>query len=410
MVSLSNALNIRAADGDLSIEPFVDVVPEDPAELAEVRREALTNPIYAGNIVSNDGGVAALLVYLMDIEEREFLARGIDREIRRIADEEKGDASVWITGPAYVKAEMSRTLLSDLIRTVPLAALGLILVSFLSFRTLIGSLIPLITVGVALVWTLAVFAATGRSLNVITVVLPPLILVVGFAYSVHVVAEYYEVLRRLRDEDGGSNEGVVLEALRHVALPVVLTGATTAAGFLSLVASPLGAIKQFGLFATMGVVLTMAVSLSFAPALLCVLPRPRRAHSGVRADWFDRLARRVAQFDVRRRIPILVGAAVIAVISLLGISRIEISTDVIRLFDPEAQVRRDFEAINEKLEGSDALYVVVSTDYRDAFKEPVNLKIIEDLQHWLEAQPEIGGTTSLVDYLKLIHKGFYDND
>jgi hydrophobe/amphiphile efflux-3 (HAE3) family protein len=406
VVSLTNALNIRAENGDLAIEPFVDEVPEDPARLQAIRREALENPIYAGSIVSRDARAAALTVYLMDISEREFLARGIHRQIERIAREESGGAKVWITGPAYVKAEMSRVLLTDLSRTIPLASIVIFLVALFCFRTLAGALIPLVTVGIALIWTLGLVAWLGASLNVITVVLPPLVLVVGFAYAIHVVSEYYEVLRH--GEAGA--DGTVKEALRRVALPVLLAGATTSAGFLSLATSPLGAIRQFGLFTTAGVAATMVVTLTFAPALLQLLPSSRRVRERSGADGFERLARRIAAFDVRRRAPILIAGAVVAVIALVGVSQIRISTDVIRLFDPESTVRRDFEAINEHLEGSDALYVVAMANYRDAFKEPVNLREVEKLQHWLEGQPEIGGTTSLVDYLRLINRGFHDDD
>jgi predicted RND superfamily exporter protein len=408
VVSLSNALNIRGQDGDLAIEPFVDEVPDDPAALREIRRQALGNPIYAGNIVSRDGRAAALMVYLMDISEREFLRRGIDLEIARIAEEERGAASVWITGPAYVKAEMSRLLVRDLMRTVPLATLAMMVAGLLSFRTWAGMLVPLASVGIALVWTLAVFAMSGESINVITVVLPPLILVVGFAYAVHVVAEYYDVLRRGQAEPAPRD--AIRAALGHVALPVLLTGATTAAGFFSLVASPLAAIREFGLYTTAGVAATLVVSLSFAPALLAVLPASPRVRRLRRGDGFDRLAGRVAGFVLRRRSSILLTGGLFGALSLFGMMRIEISTDVIRLFDPSSDVRRHFEAINENLEGSDALYVVLTADYRDAFKEPVNLRSVETLQRWLEDQPEIGGTTSIVDYVKLIHRGFYDDD
>ena len=54
VVSLANALNIRSRDGDLAIEPFINELPDDPAGLERIRREALDNPIYAGNLVSRD--------------------------------------------------------------------------------------------------------------------------------------------------------------------------------------------------------------------------------------------------------------------------------------------------------------------------------------------------------------------
>jgi predicted RND superfamily exporter protein len=407
-VSLVSALNIRGEDGDLAIEPFVEVVPDAPEELAEIRRQALANPIYSGNIVSRDGRTTAIMIYLMEMTEREFLRRGIDRQIQDIASEEAGDAPVWITGQAYVKAEMSRALLVDLLRTIPLAALALIFVAGISFRDPVGSLVPLTGVGIALVWTLGIFAALGESLNVITVVLPPMILVVGFADAVHVVAEYYDLIRQ--GEGDPSRSGRVRDALRLVALPVLLTASTTAVGFLSLAVSPLAAIRAFGLYATAGVMITMVVSLTFVPAALCVLPGPRRLKRESREEGFGRIAGRFADFAVKRRTGILLAGALVAVLSVFGIARIRISTDVIRLFDPESDVRRHFEAINANLEGSDALYVVLATEYRDAFKEPVNLHTVETLQEWLVEQPAIGGTTSIVDYVKLINRGFHDDD
>jgi predicted RND superfamily exporter protein len=381
VVSLANALNIRSVGGDLEIEPFIDEIPEDPADLEQIRRNALDDPIYTGNLVSRDGRVAAVMVYLLDMTEQEFLVRGIDEEITRIAEEESGDAESWVTGGAHVKAEMSRLLLVDLLVLVPAAFVVMALVAFVSFRTVRGIVITLSTIVIALLWSLAIMAATEGSLNQVTVAAPPILLVVGFAYAIHIVAAYYDVLRGV--ESGRDHEeGPVFAALRHVTLPVLLTGLTTAAGFLSLMTSPLGAIKQFGIFSAIGVSLSTLISLTFAPALLQVLGPPK---------------------SLRVR-------PVLALISAWGMTRIKVGTDFVRNFKPDNPVRLHFEAANEQLEGSNAFFVVLETDYRDAFKEPVNLREVEKLQRWLETQPEIGGTTSVVDYLKVISRGFHDND
>lgn len=410
VTSLASALNITGDEEGLAIEPFYEEVPEDPAALAEIRRQALSNPIYAGNIVSSDGKTAAIMIYLMEMSEQELLARDLDGQIRRIAEEEKGDATVWITGQAYVKAEMSRELLSDLLRTLPMVSLAIMLVAFLSFRSIFGALVPLTTVGIALLWTLAIVVSSGRALNVITVVLPPLILVVGFAYAVHVVSEYHDLLRH--GEGGSTRRSTVRKALLLVALPVVLTGITTGIGFLSLAISPLTAIREFGVFTTIGVLITMVVSLTFGPALLCLVPGPKRlrssAHDG--PDSIDQLATNTAHFAISNRAAILGTGALVAVLAAYGLTQIDISTDVVKLFHPEHRVRVDFEAVNANLEGSDAVYVVLEADYSDAFKEPVNLRVIEELQAWLEAQANVGGTTSVADYVKLIHRGFSGED
>jgi predicted RND superfamily exporter protein len=401
VVSLASALNIRAVDGDLLIEPFIDRVPDDPAELARIRREAFDNPIYAGNLVARSGGAAGILVYLQNIPERELLAMGIDEQIQRVADEERGEAQVWITGGTVVKAETGRMLVRDLSRTIPLAIAVCLAISLLAFRSLPGIVVPVLTTLLALVWTLGAVAAAGVSLNLVTAVVPSLILVVGFAYAIHIVSEYHDELRMAPEEPEP-----VYAALAKVALPVALTGLTTAAGFLSLTVSPIAAIREFGIIATLGVALTVVASLSAAPAVLTLLPRPRLA-AAQGEGFFDRAMEALGRFDVRFRWPILLVAAGVAAISVWGTTRIQVSTE---FFPQDGVLRENIDAVNEHLEGANTIYVVLETDYRDAFKEPINLREIEGLQAWLEAQPEIGGSTSLVDYLKIINRGFNDND
>jgi predicted RND superfamily exporter protein len=83
--SFSLSLNIRSEDGALVTEPFFDIVPESPAELADLRSRALSDPIYSGNLISRDGRVAVVLVRLLDIPEREILKSGLDDRIQEIA-------------------------------------------------------------------------------------------------------------------------------------------------------------------------------------------------------------------------------------------------------------------------------------------------------------------------------------
>jgi len=313
---------------------------------------------------------------------------------------------VWVTGGLYAKAENARLMLEDIRRTLPLAVAVAMLVAWLCFRSLRGVLIPTATMLIAVVWTLGFVAAIGIPLNLLTVIIPTLLLVVGFAYAIHVVSEYYDVLTEREPGDGNEDEPVTA-ALRRVGLPVVLTGVTTGAGFLSLTTSPILAIKQFGAFSAFGVLVTGLVSLTFAPAVLALLPTPDRVRDRVAGGPFDRSMDWLAGFNVRRRGVILAAGAVVALISALGMLNIRVSTAFV---EPGSALHRSAAALNEHLEGANAFYVVLDTNYVGAFKEPANLRQVQTFQRWLEAQPEVGGTTSLVDYLVLINRGFHGGD
>jgi hydrophobe/amphiphile efflux-3 (HAE3) family protein len=403
VVSLATAVNLRAEGDELEVAPFLETLPSDAAARGQLRREVLENPVYAGSLVSADGSATVLSIHLRDMSERKLVASGLIQAIERVVHQERGEASVWVTGGLYAKAENARLMLEDIRRTLPLAVAVAMLVAWLSFRSVRGVLIPAATTLISVAWTLGFIAAIGTPLNLLTVIIPTLLFVVGFAYAIHVVSEYYEVLME-REPGDESRREVVSVALRRVALPVSLTGVTTAAGFLALTTSPIHAIKQFGLFSTLGVAITVGVSLTFAPAVLALLPEPTRVRDRVTGGRFDRAAEWLARFDVQRRVPILAAGAAVALVAAAGMLNIRVSTDFV---EPGSPLHRSAIALNEHLEGANAFYVVLETDYADAFKEPPNLREIQSLQRWLEEQSEVGGTTSLVDYLMLINRGFH---
>lgn len=409
VVSLATALNIRGKDGDLRIEPFLAELSDDPVTLDAIRAEALENPVYQGNLVSRDGRATAIVIHVGNMTERQFQASGLEEAIVGITEEERGDAEVWITGTPAIKSATARTLLMDLAKVIPTAFCLTLVVAYLSFRSLRGVVIPMLSITMGILWTLAIMVLVDRPLNLVTTIIPALLLTIGFAESMHVVAHYHDHLRE-DARQGGPRPDVVYRTLRHVFIPVVVCGVTTVIGFASLTISPLSAIQEFGWFSVLGTTFIVLSSLLVGPALLELLGPPTRVREEREGTPLDRFSERVARFSVahRRWMYLLFGAA--TVLAVAGMFQIRVSTDLITNFGPETPVRQAFEAVNDRLDGANSLFIVLESEQTDAFKEPENLRQVERLQAWLEQQEGVGSTTSVADYLKLVNRGFNDND
>lgn len=407
VVSLSNAPVMRAQGGDILVEPLFDKVPHDAAALKRLRAEALSDPIFTSGLLSPDGQATAIVVYPMDMSAAEFEARGLDRQIFAAAKKQLTGLDVHMTGGAYVKAETTRYLISDLMLVIPLAFGLMAVIALISFRTVRGVVVPVSTIGIGVIWTMGAAADIDPSLNLVTVAVPSLVLVVGFAYAVHIVNSYNEALPEV---DGNGTEAA-RASLSHVGLATILTGVTTVAGFLSLTISSLNAIRQFGFYCALGVGLTMLATLTWAPALLALMRDPARIPerpAGARNDFVHGVFEALAAFNMRHRRQVLWGGLAVAVISLVGMTRIRVNTNMVSNFPEHSEVRQSFQAVNSWLGGASQLFVVLQADYRDAFKEPRNLKLIENLQARIAERPEVGSTSSLADYVKMLHKGFED--
>lgn len=409
VLSLANALDIRSVEGDIWVEPFLAVPPTTADQVAAIRTNALRNPIYAGSLVSKDGQAALLLAFLRPVTDREFLDQEIDHALLAEARDAAGPGmEVLLTGPAHVKAETTRGLVSSLVTVLPVAGVLLLCIGAAVYRSVLGVVAPLLTVVVALVWTCGLLAWADVPLNLVTAIVPPLLLTIGFAYAVHTVTAWQQIATEDPEEVAEAG-GAVAWSLSHVALPVALTGLTTVAGFAALLLSPFPAVREFGWISMLGVALTVVASLGLTPALLQLFgraPAHRVKQESAFDDWMEALGRVVVG---RRHAVLWVGAAV-AVLAVIGTARIQINTDVISNFRPDAPVRRHVEQINDALEGANPFSIVIHSTQRDAFAQPENLRAMESLQAWLGEQPEVGGSTSLVDYLKLLHRALRDED
>ncbi|MES1943352.1 cyclic nucleotide-binding protein [Salinisphaera sp. PC39] len=392
--SLAAAPDLRA-DGDALDLGGIAAAGVTPAEAAALRTAVRSNPLYADTLISGDGATA-LVVYLRPAYEDAPGTGDAVREIRRILEDDAGGAEVRLSGPPVVKAATGEALMRELGRILPSLFVLVAVILAAAFRSVRGVLLPAAVIGTILIWTLAVLAVGGRPLNLITAIVPPVTVVIGLAYALHFLSAYYRVA-----PEGGADG--VRRTLLDIALPLIMTGATTAAGFLALTLSPLQPIREFGWLSAVGVLIAVFLSLTLLPSLL-ILFGCRRLSGPPALKWFADFAEWLGRFNLRHRRTILAAGGLLLAVSAIGSLQIRAGTDYIQGFAPDHPVRADFQRIGADFGGATPLSVVLESPVADTFARPDVLRAVAGFQDWLEAQPEVGAVTSLVDYLTVLNR------
>jgi len=406
VLSLTTARSMRADESGIEFVEGRERDFTDPAVSERLRTDIRDNPMYLGTLISRDDRVSALVVTFKGLDDSAFIDKDIAGAIRTIADEAKGDATVWVSGSPIIKAALSGALMDSFRITVPSIIAIVSVVLLVAFRSIRAVILPVLSIVVSLIWTLGLLAWLELPLNVVTTLVPPLMITLGMAYCMHVISEYSTVAAEHPNLD---RRGVVLEVLRKVSMPLVISGATTAAGLLALLSNSLTAIREFSLLSFVGITLTVLVVVTLIPAFLCYLPLPRKTVA-IGGTAFTRGAMALVTVATRRRRPILVVGLILLALALIGTSRIEVGTEYIGGFEPDTRVRQDFEAINTTFGGANSFYIVIESPNEDSFVDPSSLAMLASLQDWLAEQPEVGSTTSLVDHIKLINQTLHDGD
>jgi predicted RND superfamily exporter protein len=408
VVSFTNALTIRETEFGMDIAPVMQQMPETPEQYEILRSEVLSNPLITEALISKENNSTAILVNLENNQDQAYFNR-VNAAVDAIIDEEAQGVRVWVTGSVRIKHATTSIVLDDLIKYPPVITLVMMVLLWLLMRNLVSVLVPLATVIISVVWTLATISFLGYSLNILTALVPPLLMILTLSYSMYIISDFR---MSVIHEQGGKE--AMAEILRKASLPVLLAGLTTAVGFSSLYLSELNAIREFGLFSMIGVIYATIITLTFTPSILALLQRRLKMvvspQPEVKETAFDHIIQRIARFDAEHRNGIFVVAGIVFVISVAGMTQLRVGTEHITNFKPDSDIRLAFEHANERLNGINSFNIIVQSKYPNAFKEPANLRAIEELQQWLESQPEIGGSTSLVNYLKFVNQAFNDND
>jgi hypothetical protein len=400
VLSLTNAVDPSA--DVFNPPPLLPNIPPAPRELEAFKRKLASTPLYAKNLVAPGFKGAAINVFFENLSDAQYHDLDIDRRILSLLAKESGPERLYYTGAAHVKLAAVTSMRDDLYRFTPIALALTVVVLGVAFRTVRGVVLPIVAVLLAMVWTFGVMALLGKAFNLGTFVLPPLLLVIGSSYGIHVMARHDELSP---GED--RRENLVRRTIEAVWLPLLISAVTTVVGFGALLLNPIVAIRDLGLFAVVGIGFLFVTSLGFLPPALRLIGPGHGASRSVAAPsrFLSRAFSTLASWSFASRFALLTLAAVVGAVAALGIRHVRVDSDFLTYFDEDSEVRRGNEIINREIVGSNPFYLIIEAKEEGALKDWTLLKQIKELQTFLATLPGVTTSLSIVDYLELLEQG-----
>lgn len=402
--SLFDVPNVRGVDGFLDQSPYLAQIPTDPGAVQAILDQAANNPLISGLLISRDTQALALALVLDEATgvEDQRIVEDVEAAIAPLRDT---FATVYAIGFPQVRNELAARITSEQFELMPLAIGALLLALFLLLRQLIDILTPLVTAGISILWTYGLMGWLGIPVNVVTSTVPILLIVVGSTEDIHLLAEFRHAQRR------GNPTGIALKHMaRKLGRTVLLTFATTYAGFLSVGLSGIEVLSQFGLVASTGLLFNFIVTIVFIPAALSLTGRWQLdGHSRL----FDRQLRNLATSYwgalQARRTQALVLLGIVTAIAAAGVPRIEISHNPIDSLGAASPVAQDINQLDERFAGLESFSIVIESGIQDTFLHARYLDQLIAVQAFVRAIDERLSVTSFADYLVLLNEALLED-
>jgi hypothetical protein len=436
ITSLVNARDTRGEEDTLLVEDFLDPWPEDEERLATLRERALANPLFRNNVISPDAAVTTIVLELQlytsigsaddalagfdasgaESDEPPALLSGAEEsefvhalhEI--IAEFEGPDFILHVAGSTIMLQDISAAMFRDMPRFVGLAIVSIALLLFALFRRVVAVVTPLFVVALSVASTFGLMGWSDTSVHVPTQILPSFLVAVGVGDSVHLLAIFFERVRL-----GEDRADALAHALGHSGLALVLTSVTTAAGLASFAGAGIAPVAALGLFAPIGIMIALALSLTLLPALIQLVPLGKpRGHANLEEEnALDRLLTGLGRFATRNPLMIVVVSAIMICLAAIGASRMTLSHDPLGWLADDSNIVKGTKYIDRALEGSVSFEILLQTDEAGGIRQPETLTRMAKLGESFEKIPRDGlvaaQTISLADVVKEINRALNED-
>ncbi|CAA6810776.1 MAG: Unknown protein [uncultured Sulfurovum sp.] len=423
-----------------------------------VKNEFSINPLYKGNIVSEDFKTSAIIVnlhkdqkYSVLLEKRNALStaktdvqkqelQNVSKEFKTHRDEQRlieqenieniraiiaqyqQNSTLFLGGVNMIANDLVVFVKNDLLIYGSTLVLILIVVLWTVFRTLRWVLLPIF---ISILSVISVSSALGFFAWEITVISSNFIalqLIITISIVLHLIVHYNELLSKYPK---ASNHRIILATILAKGTPTFFAIITTIAGFSSLMISHIKPIINLGWMMSTGIALSLLIAFIVFPTVMVMLPKLKikpKKQSKKEHFSFTQACSDIVKKD--KRSIFLVTAATL-VFSLTGASMLIVENSFINYFKQSTEIYKGMKVIDEDLGGTTPLDVIltfkdidsIATDneevdeFEDEFNEDANSeqywftkekmdKILE-VHNYLETLHEIGDVQSLASILKI---------
>lgn len=397
--SLFSSNHIYGKDGIMYVEPAIKRIPRTLEETDELKETLAGNELVMNIVVADDFRSSAIIASLAENadEDSVFMA------VHSLLEEYPGKEDVFYGGLPYLRQEMNKDIKRDALILVPAALLLMTIFLFFVFREPRGVIMPFLVVIMSTTIALSLIPLIGWQFYFITLLVPIMLIAIANDYGIHIMAKYQEI-------NAGDNNHTMKEIALIIAKklwrPIVLTGITTIAGIMALLAHTMIPARQMALIAGIGIVFALVYSIVLLPAILSLLkpskPLPALQKRSVlqRNNFLNRLAFFIT--SKYRRIPVV--ALILTIAIGTGIAFLKVDSNEENFFLDKHPVKQGSKLINSKYGGSENLSILFEGDMLD----PAMLGSIESYEKELLKVEEIDLVMSFPDVIKEISKALYD--
>ena len=406
--------------------------------------EIIESPIYKNFVISEDGKTSGVLVYIKPDKKlaeliktkNDYLERKVEgqltskeksayktflkdydsykksynkknheniNEIRKIIQDhpapgkvKRSSADIYpvihLGGVPMIADDMMTFIKNDIVVFGAGVFLFIVCTLWFVFRSLIWVLIPLSSCFFSVLIMIGFLGLVGWKVTVISSNFIALMLILTMAMNIHMSVRYLQFRKENPDV---SNSEALLWTSKKMFLPIFYTVLTTICAFLSLIFSGIKPIIDFGWMMTVGLIVSMSVTFTLLPVVLSIL---NNQNSRDTVEKKSKITYFLSKFSQKNKVTIYSSAVAILIISLFGITKLEVENSFINYFNKDTEIYKGMKLIDNELGGTTPLDVIIK------FPKKTSDDLDDDWEEEEKDNDKYWFTRNKIDKLTKVHE------
>ncbi len=398
MISPSNVDNIEQAGmGTVRFEWLMSAPPETEEEALSIFNKAKKIPFLDNTLVSGDGKAIALYIPISS----KNISYKVSQKLREKIATFSGDDKYYITGLPVAQDTFGVEMFKQMAVSAPMAMAFIFILMWYFFRSIKLIIAPMVVALISVIFTMGALVMTGNTVHIMSSMIPVFIMPIAVLDAVHILSDFFDVYPRFKDR-----RKTLSHVMKELSKPMLFTSLTTTAGFGSLAFTPIPPVQTFGIFIACGVIVAWFFTVTLVPAYIMMMSEKSldgfgmATHNEDNPQHLSPLARLLyatgnVTYNHAKAVPIFM--MVLIVISIYGISKIQINDNPVKWFAASHPIRIADKELNKRFAGTYMAYLELrpKNDLKAEFAANLKAALDKDLtpqaKELLKALPEIGG-------------------
>lgn len=392
---------------------FVNLVSKRPTTQKQVDsiRDALYNlPLYKGRLYNRKNHVHLMMITvnskILNSKARIPLMRKITQTVNEYG--KKYHLTMRYSGLPYIRTIQSQLILRESFFFIFLSAAITFILLFLLFRSLRAVFFAMVVVIVAVIWTLGSITLLGYKFTILTGVLPPLLIVIGVENSIFLLNKYLDEIRI-----HGNKTKALSRMITRIGKANLLTNATTAAGFASFIITSNTFLVEFGIVATLNILVIYVLSMLLLPILFSYFPVPKPKHlRHLENDksLISRFLKHISYLISNYRGWVYIITILMLFGGIYGTTKLRTTGSIVDDLSKSNKIRKDLNFFEQNFKGVMPLEISIDTKHRGGVLSLRTLRKINQLQDTLAIYPQFAPPVSVVEIVKSAKQAFYNGN